>query len=207
MYSKYTGIILKKHPLGEADELVTIFTRETGKLRVKAVSSRKIKSRFSGNLQSLNEIEFETAGRLSAANALPILISVRGLALNKYLRENLKKFAYALIGAETLYRLTPDRQESQDAYLALTHFLKELGENSLEKLSLRRFQVQILQVMGFGFDMPQVSFNEGSLDEVRALLQDRQLGDISPEAEKIIDHFLVDIMEREIKSVKFLGSL
>lgn len=203
MYSKYTGIILKKHPLGEASELLTIFTRESGKIRVKAVSSRKIQSRLGGHLQSLNEVEFEIAGR-SASGGLPVLISVRTTMLNNYLRENLKKFAYALIGVETLYRLSADQEENGEAYLALTQFLKELDESMNEKVSLRRFQVRLLRVMGFGFDMTQPAFSENSLGEIQALSGGKKPGQISVDAERAIDQFIGQTVEREIKSEKFL---
>ena len=144
MYQKHTGIILKKHPLGEADELLTIYTQDVGKMRVKAVSSRKIKSRLAGNLQSLNEIEFETAGK-----NLPILISVRARTINNYLRKDLKKFASALVGVETLYRLTPDRQGNPRAYEVLVDFLKALGETNREDVAVRAFQVSLLDCSGY----------------------------------------------------------
>lgn len=183
MYSKYTGVILKKHPLGEADELLTIFTKESGKLRVKAVSSRKIHSRLAGHLQSLNEIEFETAGR-SASSGLPIVISVRSVRLNNYLRENLKKFAYALIGAETLYRLCPDRQEHPEAYQHLITFLREMGDALEENFCLRKFQLRLLHTLGFG--VPEGT-DENNIDG------------------RILDGFMHQIMERDVRSANFLN--
>ena len=155
MYTKYTGIILKKHPLGEADELLTIYTKEAGKLRVRAVASRKIRSRLAGNLQSLNEIDFEVAGnrsRRAGSGHIPVLISARARTLNNYVREDLKKFAYALLGAETLYRLTPDRQENIGAYEAVADFLHLLGESREEKTMARALQMNLLRL--FGFTMP-----------------------------------------------------
>ena len=151
MYQKYTGIILKKHPIGEADELLTIYTKEAGKLRVRAVASRKIRSRLAGNLQSLNEIDFEVAGHRykRSAGDLPVLISARARTLNNYLREDLKKFAYALLGAETLYRLTPDRQENSEAYEAVANFLHLLGESREEKIMARSLQLNLLRLSGF----------------------------------------------------------
>jgi DNA repair protein RecO (recombination protein O) len=181
MYTKYTGVILKKYPIGEADELLTIFTREAGKIRVKAVGSRKIKSRLAGSLQSLNEIEFETAGR----RFLPVLISVRSRTLNNYLRENLKKFAHALVGIETLYRLTSDEEENPQLYELLLDFLKSLGNAARsEKLALRHFQLKLLGTLGFG-----------------------PPPDLREEQGKEIDLFLENLMEREIKSKNFLNSL
>ena len=138
MYSKYTGVILKKHPLGEADELLTVFTRERGKMRFKSRSTRKIKSRLAGALQTLNEIEFEIAGR----GNLPLVISVRISKLNNYLREDLRKFAIAQVGAETLYRISPDGVTNGDAYEALQSFLDE-------KTGLRDFQLKLLQTHGY----------------------------------------------------------
>lgn len=150
---------MKKHPFGEADELLTIYTRETGKLRVKSVSSRKIQSRLAGFLQSLNEVEFETAGRRShspaAGSALPVLISARARTVNNYLREDLKKFAFALVGIETLYRLTPDREANPEAYESLIRFLKDLGETRDEKYRVRLFQLQLLESSGFSLPVNQ----------------------------------------------------
>ena len=161
MYQKYTGVILKKHPLGEADELLTIYTKEAGKLRVRAVSSRKIQSRLGGNLQSLNEVEFETAGSANrrffplGRDGLPVLISVRARTINNYLRENLKKFAYSLIGIETLYRLTPDQEQNAEAYEMLLEFLRNLGDSREEKFPLRSFQLRLLRLSGFSFPLEQ----------------------------------------------------
>lgn len=159
MYHKYTGVILKKHPLGEADELLTIYTREAGKIRAKAVGSRKIQSRLAGHLQSLNEIEFETASRSTrrpfgfSRDGLPVLISVRARTINSYLRQNLKKFAHALIGIETLYRLAPDYQENVEAYQALAEFLKNLGESLDERFEVRLFQLHLLRSSGFNLPL------------------------------------------------------
>jgi DNA repair protein RecO (recombination protein O) len=157
MYSKYTGIILKKYPLGEADELLTIYTKETGKLRAKAISSRKIQSRLAGHLSSLNEISFETATSARGAqggrsSGIPVITSVRALSINNYLRENLRKFAYALVAVETLYRITADGQENQRVYEALSNFLKNLGESPDENLEVRKFQLALLAASGY--EMP-----------------------------------------------------
>ncbi len=206
MYSKYTGIILKKYSLGEADELLTIFTRETGKIRVKAVSSRKIQSRLAGHLQSLNEIEFETARR-RREGGLAVLISVRALTLNNYLRENLKKFAYALIGVETLYRLTPDHEANPEAYAVLRNFLRELDASSQENVILRRLQVKLLRIMGFGLDSPGAPIAQEIFGELEALAAGRALASLSSETERTIEHFLDTVLEREIKSANFLTSV
>lgn len=190
MYQKYTGIILKKHPLGEADELLTIFTREHGKIRAKAPGARKIKSRLAGSLQSLNEIEFETAHSSasggsghSAAGRLPVIISVRVVTLNNYFREDLKKLAHALVGVETLYRLSPDEEKNEEIYKMLRDFFKKLGLTHDNNLIVRQFQMELLETLGYG--LPINGHATGQ------------------ELDRAIDHHLHEVMEREIKSNGF----
>lgn len=202
MYQKYTGIILKKHPLGEADELLTVYTNEQGKIRVRAAGTRKIQSKLAGHLQSLNEIEFEVAGRSTGSgqigNSLPVLISVRLITLNSYLRDDLKKFAYALIGVETLYRITPDEEVSAEIYQSLVSFFKNLGEVHDENLEVRKFQLKLLAASGYTFS-PSVAAHaeQGQTDGIR----------FTPELERSMDQFLVEVLEREIKSNGFLKTL
>lgn len=184
MYSKYQGIVLKKFPLNEADEMVTIYTRESGKLRAMVRGVQRIQSKLAGNLQSLNEIEFETA----RGRNLPTIISVRAIAVNNYLREDLKKFAHALVAVETLYRLTPDEEQNAEAYQLLATLLRDLGQSREENLLVRRFQLTLLDCFGYRFpkDVPEP---------------------ISTETEKEIDEFLNYVLEREIKSKNFLNTL
>lgn len=186
-YQKYTGLILKKFPMNEADELLTVYTKEKGKMRMLARGVRKIQSRLAGVLQSLNEIEFEIYLRSARQlSPLPTLISVRANTVNDYLRENLKKFAYALVGIETLYRITPDEEPNQEIYQALLDFLRDLGERHEENSSVRMFQLKLLYSSGYEFP--------GKLE-----------GKLSPQAEQEIDRFLDYVLEREIKSKNFLN--
>ena len=54
------GIILRKQDMGEADRVFTVFTKDFGKLKLRAVSERKITSKLRGGLELfyLAEIEF-----------------------------------------------------------------------------------------------------------------------------------------------------
>ena len=240
MYQKYTGIILKKYPVNEADELLTIYTREAGKMRVMARGTHKILSKLAGFLQSLNEIEFETARRSSSGGSLPVLISVRPRAINNYLRENLKKFAYALVGIETLYRLSPDGQTNMKAYKSLVSFLERLGQTAEENLQVRMFQLELLGISGFRLETdqcwscsdrflgralfiaekggifcgrcfeygkPDLSLGEAELRELKLLNSGQAVSRLLPAVGTVIDGFLKYVLERDIKSNRFLQTL
>lgn len=213
MYTKHTGIILKKHPLGEADELVTVYTKDSGKLRAKAAGSRKIRSKLGGVLQTLNEIDFETASntgrrfRRAKGTGLPILISARSRAVNNFLREDLNKFSLALVGAETLYRLTPDREENREIYDCFSKFLSGFRKLNLDRNWVRSFQLALLQLSGFGLDLSKAALGvktaRGDLQTLRSV----QELTLTAEAERAVDRFLHTVLEREIKSQKFANLL
>jgi len=223
MYQKYTGIILKKHPFGEADELLTVYTREAGKIRCKAVSNRKPTSKLAGHLQSLNEIEFEVASAAArrGGGPLPVLISVRALSINSYLRQNLRKFAFALVGIETLYRLMGDREENGPAYDELRNFLKNLGESADENLAVREFQLGLLAASGYAFPgIGVIASGSNSIASLRgnpkqSLNNKKEIASpfeykglaMTKELENEIDRFIDYVLEREIKSAKMLDSL
>ena len=49
------GVTLRTHPLREADMIVTVFTREHGKVRGVARGARRLKSRFGASLSVRNQ--------------------------------------------------------------------------------------------------------------------------------------------------------
>jgi DNA repair protein RecO (recombination protein O) len=53
---KDEGIVLKTIKLGEADRIVTLFTRRNGKVRAVAKGVRKTKSRFGGRLEPFTRV-------------------------------------------------------------------------------------------------------------------------------------------------------
>ena len=69
-YQKLTGIILKKQNNKEADQIITIWTKEFGKIRCLAKSIRLPKSKLNSSMQDLSLVEFEVTGK-----HLPVLIS------------------------------------------------------------------------------------------------------------------------------------
>src|SRR3990172_1648761 len=69
------GIILKKEDRGEADRVFTVFTKDFGKLKLRAVSERKISSKLRGGLELfyLSAIEFiQGKARKTITDALPL---------------------------------------------------------------------------------------------------------------------------------------
>ncbi len=150
----YTAVILKKQPYGEGDELVTFFTRESGKIRALAKSVKLPKSKLSASLQVLFCVSVQVAG-----SRLPKIIGVQVTETYAKIRESLKAIAHAYYALETVIKFTPDEQPNDTLYNALTGFLAFLdthaAEPPLHQAGLLKFKLQLLESLGLALHVPK----------------------------------------------------
>jgi len=66
---KTEGIVLKRRNFGEADRILTVFTKDRGKISVLAKGVRRITSRRAGNVELLNRVSIF----LHQTRGMPIL--------------------------------------------------------------------------------------------------------------------------------------
>lgn len=106
------GIILKAATWGEADKILTIFTRNTGKVRAVAKGVRKITSRRGANVELFNHAKLffhESKGSL-------ILTEAETVTAFPHLKNDLSKIAYAYRLAEAVDQLFPERSASSSTF-------------------------------------------------------------------------------------------
>jgi len=154
---KTEGIILKRSNYGEADKILTIYTKYHGKIRVIAKGIRKITSRKAGSLELFNHaVLFIIKGK-----NLDIVTETQGLNLFKSWRGNLNKVGLAYYFCELVDKLTPDNQPNQIVFMILKEHLEQM--NFKDNLSLvRGFEEKLLHELGFG--VPEnFAKNPGSL--------------------------------------------
>ena len=75
MEYKYTGIILGKRDIGEADRIYSIYTLEAGKIQAKAIGVRRLNAKLAGHLETATLAEIFVAktrgiGKITGAAAL-----------------------------------------------------------------------------------------------------------------------------------------
>ncbi len=85
--TNYTAIVLKKQLFNEADEIITFYTLEAGKVRALAKSIKLSKSKLQNALQSCYEVKLELAGKKN----LKTIIGASVINPHSGLRENLDK--------------------------------------------------------------------------------------------------------------------
>ena len=152
---KDEGVVLKTIKLGEADRIVTLFTRGNGKVRAVAKGIRKTKSRFGARLEPFTQVNLMVyRGRnldtITSADIITSFDSVR----NDYAR-----LTSAMTLAEVVEKITPERERAFSTYRLLLSGLEALASDRsgtvvpaflIKLLSLSGYHPQLMVCAGCG---------------------------------------------------------
>lgn len=143
---KTEGVILKGFNFGEADRILTIFTKHYGKIKARAPGVRRLSSRKAGNLELFNQVRIF----LAKGKTFDVLTEVEVINSFEKARKDLKKVSLFYYLVELVERLTAEEQENQQVYnLLVETFRRLLKGDSLKKIVVE-FQKKILEILGFG---------------------------------------------------------
>lgn len=143
---KAEAIILKRTNLGEADRLVTVFSKDRGKLTLIAKGIRRLTSRKKGHLELFNRVSLQIA----KGKNLDLIIEADTLNNFSRLRRNLNRVRIAYLFLELVDKLTAENQEHAEVYSLLCGTFSQLdGETAANNL-IADFEAQLLTQLGFG---------------------------------------------------------
>ena len=150
----YHAVILKKQAYGDADEIVTFYTLEAGRVRGLAKSIKLQQSKMQNLLQGLFYVRVVLAlGSRSQAGSLRKIIRCEVLDTFMPLRSALETTRAGMFAAEAVYKSTADEQKNPKLFKLLLEFLQNLSlqagkETALPGL-LAKFQIMLLEYLGF----------------------------------------------------------
>lgn len=134
------GIVIKRQNFGEADRIVTLFTKRFGKVRILAKGVRRIQSRRGPNVELFNRaVFFVHKGR-----TFDVLTEVQLQYTFPRIRENLELIGLAYYVCELVDGLCAEHQPHPNVYDLLIEALTELDRGMIQ-----RFEVGILSELGF----------------------------------------------------------
>jgi len=140
------AVVLRHSDYGEADRLLTLYTRQLGKTRAVAKGARKIASRKAGHIEPFTHV------RLQLAKGRDMLIVTQADTVDAYLslREDLILTSHASYVLELLDRFTyEDETENSSLFRLLTDTLSRLVSNSDAWLVIRYYEIRLLDHLGF----------------------------------------------------------
>ena len=143
------AIVLRAVNYGEADRVVTLFGRETGRLSALARGARKSQRRFAGGL-GLCAVGSAALRERTGAELLTLeRFEVDRRAITA-LGSDVARMAHAAYAAELVGKLCAPRQVETAVYDYLVAFLGHLDAEGASAERLRVFELGLLGGLGFG---------------------------------------------------------
>jgi DNA repair protein RecO (recombination protein O) len=142
------GVVLRTQKLGEADRIVTLLTRRTGRVRAVAKGVRRTSSRFGARLEPFMHVDVQ----LYTGRSLDIVTQVETLSpYGRDIAADYPRWTAAQAMAETAERLTDvEREPATQQFLLLVGGLRTLAEGSHDpSLVLDAYLVRSLAVAGW----------------------------------------------------------
>ncbi len=144
-YYKATGIVLRRMNLGEADRIITILTREHGKVRAVAKGVRRIKSRMAGHLEPFGAVEFMFA----SGRNLDIVTSARLVRSGDGISGTPESLYYGFLLAEMLDKLIEEGVEQAALYEVVEDCYADLNRRGGDSVVELFFKLRLLEALGY----------------------------------------------------------
>lgn len=142
---KTEGIILKGYNLREADRILTVYTKDHGKLSAVAKGVRRSRSKLRGSTQPLTYVDLI----LYQGKSMDTITQCETKEMFVALREDLHRWAYAVYITELLDAMVPERQPQVKVFaefLTGLHLVAGLEEPETGALF---FTVRFLHLLGY----------------------------------------------------------
>ena len=139
------GLTLRKTPVGEADLVSVLYTREHGKLELLARGARRLTSRLMGHFEPL------TLLRLSVARgrSLDIVAEAEVVTAFPEVKADYAVTARGLYVAELVDAFSALSAPNPELFDLAVQTLDTVGDNPAAELPLRYFDLQLLAGSGF----------------------------------------------------------
>ncbi len=144
------GVVLRVQKLGEADRIITLLTRRTGRVRAVAKGVRRTRSKFGASVEPGSHVDLQLyAGRsLDIVNQAETITPYGALLVGDYAR-----WTTASAVLETAERLTAEEREpAMRLFLLVVGALRALAGPELKRdpsLVLDAFMLRAMTVAGY----------------------------------------------------------
>ena len=176
---KVDAIILKRSNVGEADRILTVFTRQFGKMSIKASGVRKIASKRASHIELLNRVHMG----LYKGHGMHVLTEAISIESFPSIKEDLTKVGFAYHICELIDGLCPEGQENEEIFTLLLDLLSKLAVEKDMLDVIHEFEIELLTILGY--------YSHGTYDLSGAKAS----------------YFIESILERRLKSRQILQKL
>lgn len=198
------AVVLNSKKYGETSKIVSLFTKEQGKLSFIAKGARSKNNKFGSLLEPLNCIS--AAYYFKPGRDLQIISSVDLLFPVRKIQNNIENLAYALSVLEAVTQSLPPLEQNVDIYMLLYEIISIYNSDDLRSFSyFAKSQMELSAMLGFAIDFgnhqeylarsngssKMFSLENGSIvDNINNFNDNNQRNNIYIE-EKILENFII----------------
>lgn len=147
MLYKTQGIIIKRANLGEVDRLLTVYTKDLGKILVRAKAVRKSQSKLKGHLELFLQSHF----LIAPGKNLDIITGAETIERFSELHQRLPCLAAAYYLSEVIDKtMAGPEKDNQIWQLILSGFEKLNQKEPDIKAIVNDFEKKLLEFLGYG---------------------------------------------------------
>lgn len=146
MIHNISAIVIRKNDFRDYDRILTLYTREFGKIKALARSVKKPRAKLTSFSELFVVAEFRLF--LREYSAFGKITGGSILDSNSMLRYNMEKYSEACYICEVMDAMTPPRQPNTEKFFLLKEKLRFLNQNVLNQKE--DFVKKLLHLTGFG---------------------------------------------------------
>jgi len=139
------GIVLARKNYGEADRIISVFSKDKGRIAFIAKGTRRPKSRKRGHIEIFNRVKFQAV----TGRGLDIITEAEVIDDFKDIRKSLKKISLAYYFMEVIGRITHEGEGNTGVYDLLLESLEKLKSAKLLKKLRLEFLNSLLILLGY----------------------------------------------------------
>ncbi len=142
---KTNAIIIRSRPLGESDRLLTLLTRERGKINAVAKGARKTKSKLAAGVDLFVHGQYV----LFQGKTLATITQQEIIESFPCLKEEPAAYAYAFYFAELVERILMEGERNTEIYQLLLEGMRSLETGKDYYIQARAFELKLLSLNGY----------------------------------------------------------
>ena len=144
---KMRAVVLKVSDLGESDKIVTLYSRQVGKVAGIAKGAKKSKKRFSNKLEifSLLDVIYDDRSRAGLVRIVEAELLVPFVSLY----ENYDRYVGAALACELIYYWSRDYDADINIFDLLIWVLQRIDSGQSPRVAQIFFQIKLYTLLGY----------------------------------------------------------
>lgn len=156
------GIILARRNFGEADRILSVYSKNHGRISLIAKGIRRPSSKKRGHLEVFSYIKFQATD----SKSIGIITEVETIKNFEKIKKDLTKVALAYYFVEVIGKITHEHERNDGIFELILNYLEKLEYETHLKSLRNDFVLELLTVTGFWPEGKKLLNPDEKLEEV-----------------------------------------